>query len=771
MKKKYVLLALVVALGIVGYAGVEYFPNTENAVVSETLDSIPTRRELRGSFFEKREILVVYAAKDSVLSNKYEEILYELSSQEPTRSRRSAKILYKRADEVTEENLKENVVFLLGAIQENEVLRRFLDQTPFQVNAKEIKIGSNKITNKNSILSVSFYPNPLMPKMPFSFMTGTDAEQVFDFFAEKVKENGRSFYWQNLNYELYNDNERVVMGDFNEQWKTDNSTFFDFSKGNKVLLNAEKYQFVNHKNALRPNEVRSLEEQIKRNTSKVFAFLNNDDFPKITYNFYSNTEEKGLMTGNTSQAHYDTLNNSIHIIANKIYKNNNIGKDNELLLRNMLGVSKKDILTQGLPIYFTDKWQMKGYKYWSARLAESENTLSVAELLDNSFLEMESSLIRDCLAGAFVDFLMQTWGKEIFLYHYKDGELTTQEIQKLEGKWQLYLKSLSKTYPKEEVVKKELPYLKGFNFAHEGYSIYNGYGSKKATESLLKQKSMGSNAMALVPYTGINNINAATPLRFSNSAGSENDEAVVHALSTAHDMGMYTMLKPQIYVGGSWPGGIEMPSDEEWDLFHDHYYRWIRHYAFLAEIHGMDALCIGVEFTKATLSKPETWRSMIKKTRGLFSGHLTYAANWGEEFENIEFWDDLDYIGLDCYYPLSKKDNPTDEEMSESFNMVKKKIEKVYERFEKPIVFTEIGFRSVNEPWKNPHAEADESINEEMQARCYEIIFKGIEHEPWCQGILWWKFPSFLEYRGEDNNAFTPNNKLAEETVRKWFTK
>jgi len=771
MKKKYVLLALVVALGIVGYAGVEYFPNAENAVVPETLDSIPTRRELRGSFFEKREILVVYAAKDSVLSNKYEQILKELSLLEPTESWRSAKILYKRADEVTDEILKKNVVFLLGAIEENEILKRFIDQTPFQVNRRAIMIGSNKITNKNSILSVSFYPNPLMPKMPFSFMTGTDAEQVFDFFAEKVKENGQSFYRQNLNYELYNDNERVVMGDFNEQWKTDNSTFFDFSKGNKVLLNAEKYQFVNHKNALKSNEVRSLEEQIKRNTSKVFAFLNNDDFPKITYNFYSNTEEKGLMTGNTSQAHYDTLNNSIHIIANKIYKNNNIGKDNELLLRNMLGVSKKDILTQGLPIYFTDKWQMKGYKYWSARLAESENTLSVAELLDNSFLEMESSLIRDCLAGAFVDFLMQTWGKEIFLYHYKDGELTTQEIHKLEEKWQRYLKSLSKTYPKEEVVKKELPYLKGFNFAHEGYSIYNGYGSKKATESLLKQKSMGSNAMALVPYTGINNINAATPLRFSNSAGSENDEAVVHALSTAHDMGMYTMLKPQIYVGGSWPGGIEMPSDEEWDLFHDHYYRWIRHYAFLAEIHGMDALCIGVEFTKATLSKPETWRSMIKKTRGLFSGHLTYAANWGEEFENIEFWDDLDYIGLDCYYPLSKKDNPTDEEMSESFNMIKKKIEKVYERFEKPIVFTEIGFRSVNEPWKNPHAEADESINEEMQARCYEIIFKGIENEPWCKGILWWKFPSFLEYRGEDNNAFTPNNKLAEETVRKWFTK
>jgi len=425
----------------------------------------------------------------------------------------------------------------------------------------------------------------------------------------------------------------------------------------------------------------------------------------------------------------------------------------------------------GLPIYFTETWQKKGYKYWSARLVESENTLTVRELLDNAFLEMESSLIRDCMAGAFSDFLLTTWGKEIFLEAYPNMVLGDQELKALEVQWQAYLKKLPKLYPKETAAPKKLPYLKGFNFAHEGYSIYNGYGSQKATESLAKQKSMGSNAMAIVPYTGISDTSTPTPLHFSDHAGGENDDAVVHAVATARDMGMYTLLKPQIYVGGSWPGGIEMPTDEQWDQFFDYYYRWIRHYAFLAEIHDMDALCIGVEFTKATIGHPDAWREMIRKTRRLYRGQLTYAANWGEEFENIEFWDDLDFIGLNCYYPLSKEDHPTDEAMSERFDMVKAKIENVYERFEKPIVFTEIGFRSIDAPWKNPHAEADGSINEEMQARCYEIIFKGIENEPWCQGILWWKFPSYLEYRGENNNAFTPNNKLAEETVRKWFSK
>ena len=235
---------------------------------------------------------------------------------------------------------------------------------------------------------------------------------------------------------------------------------------------------------------------------------------------------------------------------------------------------------------------------------------------------------------------------------------------------------------------------------------------------------------------------------------------------------MFTVLKPQVWVGGgSWPGDIEMSNEGDWNKFFDKYYRWIRHYALLAEIHNMDALCLGVEFTKATLGHGDQWRNMIQKTRGLFNGQLTYAANWGSEFENIDFWDELDFIGLNCYYPLSKNDNPTKAELKANFDKVITKIEKVHTKFKKPIVFTEIGFRSIDAPWKNPHAEGDDSFNEDHQQLCYEVVHKGIKDQLWCSGILWWKFPSYLEYRGRENSAFTPNNKKAEETVKKWFSK
>jgi hypothetical protein len=292
-----------------------------------------------------------------------------------------------------------------------------------------------------------------------------------------------------------------------------------------------------------------------------------------------------------------------------------------------------------------------------------------------------------------------------------------------------------------------------------------------ATESLQKQRLLGSNAVAIIPYSFIRDTSKPAPYRFSDHAGGENDAGVVQSAFEAKELGMMTVLKPQVFAGGSWPGDVEMKNEADWQAFFAYYHKWIRHYALLAEIHQMDVLCAGVEFAKATLSHEDEWRSLFRELRGLYQGNLTYAANWGPEFEKVGFWDDLDFIGLNCYYPLSKGDDPSREELKSNFDSVKTRITRVYEKYQKPIVFTEIGFRSINAPWKSPHAEGDDSRNEGHQQLCYEVVFEGIKGEPWCGGILWWKFPSYLGYQGFENDSFTPNHKQAEATVRDWFMK
>ena len=131
---------------------------------------------------------------------------------------------------------------------------------------------------------------------------------------------------------------------------------------------------------------------------------------------------------------------------------------------------------------------------------------------------------------------------------------------------------------------------------------------------------------------------------------------------------------------------------------------------------------------------------------------------------------DLDFIGLNCYYPLSKGEAPSKSELKKNFASVLKKAEKVSKQYNKPLVFTEVGFRSVEDTWKNPHAEADgRPYNPECQRICYEVLFEGIADKDWINGLFIWKWPSYLNYQERNPVSFTPSGKPAEQVVQLWY--
>ena len=764
---KYFLFFLIIPFLLISTGcQVNNAQTTANALGLHT-DSIPSKRQLRRSFWEKRELLIVYGAEDQSLKERYKKLLDRISKTAGNSRRGNLKVEYIEASQVEETDLEEKVLFLVGSPEENKFIGQFSRDLPVTFTKGEIHFN-NKVF-RDELFSLLFFPNPNNHTLPFSLLSGNDAEEVFTFFQEKADE-GRIFSWQNMDYELYRKGKRLLMGNFNSEWFIDEETYFDYTSGNDTIFSSKHFDFISHQDAISPEEAKQLASDVENTTSRILSFTTSEkELPRFTYHIYKTAEDKGLMVDNTYQAHLENTDNSIHTIINKKYEGNYIERENALLLQHLLDSTRTNSLQRGLAVYFTDNWQREGYLYWAARLAESGNTLSLKELTDNELMQWESPLISDCMTAVMVAFLIDKWGKEQFLEKYNNWVPTAKEVRDLEPEWKDYLSALSLKFKKKERIKPELPYLKGFNFAHEGYSIYNGYLSRKATQAIEKQKSMGSNSIAIVPYSFMRSDSIPDYIPINNWAGSENDAGVVHSAFEARELGMTSMLKPQIFFGRSWPGALEMKSEEDWNLFFDNYYRWIRHYAFLAEIHQIDMFCAGVEFSIATLNREDDWRKIFRKIRGLYQGQLTYASNWGEEFEKVGFWDELDFIGLNSYYPLSKNDNPTDEELRENFEKVKNKIKKVHSKFGKPVVFTEIGFRSMDMPWKNPHEDGDDSFNEEHQRRCYEIIFEGIQNEDWCKGILWWKFPSYLEYRGRENDAFTPNNKLTEETVKKWF--
>ena len=60
------------------------------------------------------------------------------------------------------------------------------------------------------------------------------------------------------------------------------------------------------------------------------------------------------------------------------------------------------------------------------------------------------------------------------------------------------------------------------------------------------------------------------------------------------------------------------------------------------------------------------WRDIIKETREIFEGQLTYAANF-DNYMFVDFWDDLDFMGINAYFPLrnANKDFKDQKELKE----------------------------------------------------------------------------------------------------------
>jgi len=249
---------------------------------------------------------------------------------------------------------------------------------------------------------------------------------------------------------------------------------------------------------------------------------------------------------------------------------------------------------------------------------------------------------------------------------------------------------------------------KGVNFTAEGPV---GYTPEVAVTILDRLKGNGVNAIALVPYGFCSRTDPA--IRFGGSW--EKPEFIEAITLLAHQRGIKVMLKPQLWGRGTFPGDIHFARAEDRAVWFENYHRFLEFYANLATRMHADIFCVGVEFVQMSRYEVE-WRKLIARARQLYKGPLVYGATQGPEFEGIRFWDALDYIGLNNYYPL-----PDDL----STAAVVKKVELVQQKFKKPVIFPEAGFPSLKDPHREPWSEAPRALSVDDQARCYGAVLRA----------------------------------------------
>ncbi|MFA6636864.1 MAG: hypothetical protein WCV56_07185 [Candidatus Omnitrophota bacterium] len=252
------------------------------------------------------------------------------------------------------------------------------------------------------------------------------------------------------------------------------------------------------------------------------------------------------------------------------------------------------------------------------------------------------------------------------------------------------------------------------------------------------------------------------------------DKSLIHAAKTAHKLGLTVMLKPHIdlidkYDGTYWRADIGFSNEEDWAKWFKEYRKFITHYAKLAVKMKADILCVGTELSFTT-KRTEEWVEIISEIRKIFPGKLVYAANW-DEFKHVKFWDQLDYAGIDAYFPLSYSPDPNIEDLKNGWKKWKNEIVEWHSTVNKPILFTELGYASTpSAPYSPWEGGTQGNADLEIQAKCYEAFFETIWKEPWFAGVYWWKWNPSVRSGGKYNRRFTPQNKPAEKIIEAHYT-
>jgi hypothetical protein len=344
---------------------------------------------------------------------------------------------------------------------------------------------------------------------------------------------------------------------------------------------------------------------------------------------------------------------------------------------------------------------------------------------------------------------------------------------------------------------------KGFNYV----SYYNG-GYENA-DSLSALVATGANAVALSFEYGIDVHNSSV---YADQNYTDSLTVVGTTIAEAKAKGMSVMVRPLIdfldpakigsYHVGDWRSYYN-PADPA--AFFASYQQMIVSVAQTAEANGADMLCIGAELDQLTGPAYQAdWLNIIGAVRQVFSGTLTYSADWdadaspwqghhglaagtGSLVSQISFWSQVDFLGIDEYAPISDAAQPTHADLVDGWVKVPTDASsravtgprsliayfiRVATQAGKPLLFTELGYESASDAAISPAGTTTNVYDPALQAALYAAFF-----DAWRQhgqnalaGVYFWNWdPNAAEVGPGHGPNFSPQKERAQSVVKTNF--
>jgi len=287
------------------------------------------------------------------------------------------------------------------------------------------------------------------------------------------------------------------------------------------------------------------------------------------------------------------------------------------------------------------------------------------------------------------------------------------------------------------------------------------WGTEQMTEALDQITSLGADWISIHPYAWVRR-DGEVQSRIAAETG-----YLEGAVSRMRDARVKIFWKPHLGYWGSfeWRGSIEFEEEEAWERFFSGYERFIVDQARFAERHGIELFSVGIEYER-TVHREAEWRAVIARVREVFSGRITYAANW-DGLHQVPFWDAVDVIGVHAYFPLTDADYPTREGILEGWNSHLADLSDFAARHGKPIVFAEIGYNrrqnAASAPWT--YGSDDSEANRALRGLLMEVALERVERESYILGMFFWKWMPGSR-TGRD---FSLKETEAQEALRRYW--
>lgn len=208
-------------------------------------------------------------------------------------------------------------------------------------------------------------------------------------------------------------------------------------------------------------------------------------------------------------------------------------------------------------------------------------------------------------------------------------------------------------------------------------------------------------------------------------------EVLAAAITAAHRLGLGVSLRPWVEIdnrlgeGKLWRGRLKLAGPQR-EAFFASYSDYLSPLADIARRHGADRFYIGSEMAGLTADNEATelWQRLIERCRtslGSANCRLSYAANFSE-YTHVRFWDALDEIGVDAYFPLATREessgpgNPPIELLSRGWDRALERVCSFAKAHSRPLYLTEWGAVPFDGTSAEPSASEPSSIADPDEA-------------------------------------------------------